>query len=562
MLTGAHMAGGRISPITIYVVDRVPVSSTSVTLNQPVFSASSTVTSTVVTCVAPTIVLVNSTSLVQAGKVTTETSTTQCVISPSSVVMSRSTPDLNKQTKNNTGRSRSDGLQSRSTPDLQRKDSGVENNEDNNESPEQQPVIAVSSADMQENINDNVDNQSAPDIRSRSTTDLSLRSTAKSQASTNVVSAKTAENQLSSTAELVPESTTNFKSVTSATILSETKDMSTPDFTRSETPTNENNITVIQGHCTPVLIQSSQPSSCNGTPNSGHKSNPGTPISKSALEIMASYAPYFMSPSTVMNPESRCHCTSERKYRPVIPKLFTQNTGKTVSPFLDKVEKKTNPRRQELQKKARSILPKGFVINSYTSPTKKAASSLIDKAKGMKSPRGRSKRLFSPQKSGTAFRRILPHPVGLSRSLEDVSARSSDADGHEFDDDVDSQKDTASEYDTQESEFMSDDMLESYDNDDDFEAVEDIENFNSNALDEKSADTESDDTQSEDGNETQEDGDSQEENMDVDDDEHLATLMEASTTLRLVCTLITTLWANSADHKLMIFFFFSPENRL
>ena len=520
-LTGAHMTEGRVSPITIYVVDRMPVTPSSVTVTQSVSSA-------VVTCVTPTIVLVNS-SKAMAGKGNAATTTTQSIVSPSAAIISRSTPDLS-ETKDNTEGSRPDVIQSRSTPDLQRENLGVDCNADGNAVPQQEPFNEMPCTSLQESKNDNFGDMSTSENRSRSDLDISSRNANDSQTSMDLTVVDKSENQSSDKTDSVVAMATTL-SVLPADAVSR----STPDFTRSATPTNENNISVIAGHCTPVLLQTGPPSR-DSTPNSGQKSNSGTPVSKSALEIMASYAPYFVSPSTLTNPESKCRCSSERKYRPVVPKLLAQSTGKSVSPFLDKIERtKTNPRRQKLQQKARSILPKGFVLNTYSSPTKKAASSLVDRAKGMKSPRGKSKRLFSPQKSsGAGLRRILPNPSNLSKSLDDISGRNSDADVQELDDDIDSQKDTASEYDTQESEFMSDDLFEAYDNDEDFETAEENENYNANALDEKSADTESDDTQSEDGNETQDDGDSQEENMDVDDDEHLATLMEASTTLRLV----------------------------
>ena len=519
-LSGTQISEGRISPITIYVVDKVPVSSSGSTLTQSVSMTTSPVTNTVVTCVAPTIFLVNS-ALSHPGNCSTiTTSSTQSVVTTPPIIISKSTPNLTSQGDLMAERSRPCELQSKSTPDLH-SEPLTQSNETGNVN--YGSCTENSGTKLEEkNSVDGETKKSSPDLESGVTSEaggvLDLGTTVASEKQDDRWSVTPSDSQAN-----VPAA---GSSEAQQVLIPDLQSRSTPDLSRSETPTNEN-ITLVQGPCTPLILYSGQPAAGDATPNSTHKSNTGTPVSKSAIEIMASFAPYFISPSTLLGSKTSCQCSSERKYRPVIPKLAMPASASKVSPFLDKKEKgKSSPRKRQLQQKARSILPKGFVLSTFTSPTKKAATSLVDRAKGMKSPRGRSKRLFSPQKMGSGFRNILPKAVGLSKSLDDMSRRNS-----ELDDDVDSQKDTASEYDTQESEFMSDDMLESYDNDDDFENAEDNENFNSNTLD-KTADTESEDTQSEDGNETQDDGDSQEENMDVDDDEHMATLMEASTTLR------------------------------
>ncbi|CAG2238597.1 GON4L [Mytilus edulis] len=117
---------------------------------------------------------------------------------------------------------------------------------------------------------------------------------------------------------------------------------------------------------------------------------------KRAAEIVASYAPYYLSPElikdtclsqdtqertpTKMSPLS----TSSSRYRPVAPKpiILSSFTSpvKKVSPFLEK-KKFTSPRRKQLQTKAMSIRPKGFIPNKpHISPSKKAAYSIINRA--------------------------------------------------------------------------------------------------------------------------------------------------------------------------------------
>ena len=531
-----NMTEGRISPITIYVVDKMPVTATSSALNHPVSMA----TSTVVTCVTPTIVVVNPAMAKPSTSAVSTTSSTQGSVMSSSVSLAGSTPNLGNLGEASAQRSRSNEVQSMLKPDLHK---GIEVENVMEESAmEVDPESLEIDNEQQGTRNKNYRSRSVDDLESAEV-DLD-----KSLAAGDKVMSKDAGKEFTGQQPAQLDTTGDFKAKMSenqpkVTLASELLRKS--DITRAETPTNEHSVTVIQSHCTPVLIHTGPPRSNEGTPNSGNKSNSATPGSKSAIEIMASFAPYFISPSNMTNQEPRCQCVSERKYRPVFPKLSTASNACTVSPFLDKEKSKSSPRKKQLQQKARSILPKGFVISTFTSPTKKAASSLVDRAKGMKSPRGKSKGLFSPQK-GTGLRKILPNLLVPSKAVVNITHKIiSDTSKNErnlnknekfeTEDDLESQKDTASEYDTQESELMSDDMLETFDNDEDFEVVEnENQNVNNNAGEEKSADTESEDTQSEDGNETQDDGDSQEENVDIDDEDHMANLMEASTTLRSV----------------------------
>ena len=524
-----NMTEGRISPITIYVVDDMPVTAASSALNHPVSMA----TSTVVTCVTPTIVVVNPAMAKPSTSAVSTTSSTQGSVMSSSVSLAGSTPNLGNLGDASAQRSRSNEVQSMLKPDLHK---GIEVENVMEESAmEVDPESSEIDNEQQGTRNKKYRSRSVDDLESAEV-DLD-----KSQADAEK---ETAPPQTALFDTIGDSQATMSENQPKVTLASELLRKS--DITRAETPTNEDSVTVIQSHCTPVLIHTGPPRSNEGTPNSGNKSNSATPGSKSAIEIMASFAPYFISPSNMTNQERRCQCVSERKYRPVFPKLSTASNACTVSPFLDKEKSKSSPRKKQLQQKARSILPKGFVISTFTSPTKKAASSLVDRAKGMKSPRGKSKGLFSPQK-GTGLRKILPNLLVPSKAVVNITHKiisDTSKNGRnlnknekfETEDDMESQKDTASEYDTQESELMSDDMLETFDNDEDFEVVEENENqnVNNNAGEEKSADTESEDTQSEDGNETQDDGDSQEENVDVDDEDHMANLMEASTTLRSV----------------------------
>ena len=500
----------------------MPVISASSSVTPSVSMVTGLATSTVVTCVTPTIVVVNPAMAKPSVSAVSTTFATQSSVMSNSISLSGSTPNLGNPGDTASDRPRSKEIQS--TLDLH-KESAAKDSIDE---------TAMELGPEGSEVNNEKQESYKEKPLSRSVSDLDTGSGKELQAAGEKESVSPSTAQLNPTGDSQSKISENQPKVTLTSEL-----LLRSDITRAETPTNElQNVTVIQGHCTPVLIQSGPPRLNERSPNSGNKSNNSTPSSKSAIEIMASFAPYFISPSNMTNPEPRCQCTTDRKYRPVFPKLSTTSSESTVSPFLDKEKSKASPRKRQLQQKARSILPKGFVISTFTSPSKKAASTLVDRAKGMKSPRGKPKGLFSPQK-GTGFRKILPNPVVPSKAVVNISQKIiSDGDKNEkreIEDDIESQKDTASEYDTQESEFMSDDMLESYDIDEDFEATEENEeneNVNNNAQDEKSADTESDDTQSEDGNETQDDGDSQEENMDVDDEDHMANLMEASTTLR------------------------------
>lgn len=72
-------------------------------------------------------------------------------------------------------------------------------------------------------------------------------------------------------------------------------------------------------------------------------------------------------------------------YKPLAPKplQISPPAFRQVSPFLEK--KRSRPRRQELQQKARLICPKGFIIKPHISPINRAAYGLRKRA--ARSPR-------------------------------------------------------------------------------------------------------------------------------------------------------------------------------
>ncbi|KAK3595161.1 hypothetical protein CHS0354_002761 [Potamilus streckersoni] len=251
-----------------------------------------------------------------------------------------------------------------------------------------------------------------------------------------------------------------------------------------------------------------------------NNSSQSAPAAQLAIEIMASYAQYFISPNDRILQETTPVKVRPR-YRPVVPKPVSSSPKKQVSPFL---EKKGSPRRRELQRQAKAILPKGFVYSPHISPVKKVATNLKIKA-AMHGLRGNPRLkniVISPQK-------ILPKPATIP--LSTVSGQKSDT--HEAYEDCGSKNDTASEYDTLES--ISDEAMDADDMDNNRNLNSNDNASTSNRKLQKRKPTvksvqevASDETQSE------EDGlvyDSQEDCMDDDDDDHLANLMAASTTI-------------------------------
>ena len=104
-----------------------------------------------------------------------------------------------------------------------------------------------------------------------------------------------------------------------------------------------------------------------------------------------------------------------QKYQPILPKLpvgFMTSPLKCPSPIQRRSVKKS-PRRQILQQKARAIMPKGYTVQTITSPVKIVAANITAKAKRGKLP-------ASPVK-GTHVRRILPKPSRESASPPKVT---------------------------------------------------------------------------------------------------------------------------------------------
>ncbi|XP_076102737.1 GON-4-like protein [Mytilus galloprovincialis] len=242
---------------------------------------------------------------------------------------------------------------------------------------------------------------------------------------------------------------------------------------------------------------------------------------KRAAEIVASYAPYYLSPElikdtclsqdtqertpTKLSPLS----TSSSRYRPVAPKpiILSSFTSpvKKVSPFLEK-KKFTSPRRKQLQTKAMSIRPKGFIPNKpHISPSKKAAYSIINRA--LKRPKT-----------------LLPKPFGMVTRPLHVHVREVE------DEEEDIPSVVTSESEGMDTDYMSGDCIDTMD-------VDETQLYNSPSVfsnrqkhnSGSNRSVESDDTQSE-----AEDAnlyDSQNEDDVIDDEDHLADLMTASSTI-------------------------------
>ncbi|XP_041373737.1 uncharacterized protein LOC121386785 [Gigantopelta aegis] len=109
--------------------------------------------------------------------------------------------------------------------------------------------------------------------------------------------------------------------------------------------------------------------------------------SRSPLEIIAALSPYYAqavmnSPKTKTYQQNILEKTPTKKTRlkTIKPKAASEEPSlPTISPFLEKIHK--SPKRAQLQKQARSILPKGFVVvDAKVSPTKIVARGLKRRA--------------------------------------------------------------------------------------------------------------------------------------------------------------------------------------
>ncbi|KAL4239657.1 Paired amphipathic helix repeat [Mactra antiquata] len=135
---------------------------------------------------------------------------------------------------------------------------------------------------------------------------------------------------------------------------------------------------------------------------------------KSCLEVVASLAPYFMSPVQsidCLTQQQRLETTPTKNRCPIIapkPSPITLQSPIKFHRSPRKYVRKSSPRKKQLQQQVQTILPKGFVISTYdTSPTKKAASVLVDRAKHIANLN------HSP-----GVRKILPGPANLQRPID------------------------------------------------------------------------------------------------------------------------------------------------
>ncbi|XP_060074147.1 GON-4-like protein [Ylistrum balloti] len=273
---------------------------------------------------------------------------------------------------------------------------------------------------------------------------------------------------------------------------------------------------------TPENVQSTQRSltKIRGkiTPENTHHSEKSP--AKSALEIMASYAPFIYSPlrSDTLSPEKFSELNQQSqertptkssafvpRYRPVAPNPFFSSPTKTVSPFLGKDK---SPRRKQLAKKAQAICPKGFVLKTYVSPSKKAANNIVHRVLKRNVPK------------------ILPR--NSPRNELQIKIRSPESSKKKSNQLSDEEIMSKGEYDMLESEYLSDDN-------DDAEKMAGKIRRNGTKNNQKARQKttsvtrpESDDTQSEneDGNDLYDSQNDDEE--DLDDEDHMAELMAAS----------------------------------
>lgn len=130
---------------------------------------------------------------------------------------------------------------------------------------------------------------------------------------------------------------------------------------------------------------------------------------KSALEMMAAYAPIFLSPQQnvgTLTPQQLAQETTPTKsgsrFVRLLPKPTPPSSEKFNPAMFRKSPKSASPRRKQFNQQAKAILPKGFVISTFeTSPAKKAASTLVDKAK----------------QQAKGYCNILPRPPGYQASI-------------------------------------------------------------------------------------------------------------------------------------------------
>lgn len=211
---------------------------------------------------------------------------------------------------------------------------------------------------------------------------------------------------------------------------------------------------------------------------------------KSSVDVVASLASYFLSPiqnSGTLSQQQRLETTpTKNRFQAIAPKPSPVNQHPSTLSFHRSPRKyikskvKFSPRKRQLQQQAQTILPKGFVVSTYdTSPAKKAASVLVDRAKQVanQSP-GLRKILPRPPNS---HKDVLKLTKQLTKKRSGTPVKSVSVNGVTSDDALTSDTYSQIEGDVREPVNSA-------------SVVED---------DDRCGDTESDYTQSEDGNETQ-----------------------------------------------------------
>ncbi|XP_013382000.1 GON-4-like protein [Lingula anatina] len=207
---------------------------------------------------------------------------------------------------------------------------------------------------------------------------------------------------------------------------------------------------------------------------------------KSAVQIMASVAGFMITPpKRVLNlNEDALHSPPQignfsklstqkavkmpqlvsPRCRTIAPKTPEKTPTKTVSPFLKKIQK--SPRRQLLQQQARAILPKGFIFTAPSvSPSKKAAHAITEKIRRG----GLSRNMPTILRRSSRLRQLLPKdPAKESFDLQVVPEGDIPDEDEDQDDDLaDADAEAASEYDTMESEYVSDENQQDKENQED-----------------------------------------------------------------------------------------------
>ncbi|KAJ8304229.1 hypothetical protein KUTeg_017812 [Tegillarca granosa] len=210
--------------------------------------------------------------------------------------------------------------------------------------------------------------------------------------------------------------------------------------------------------------------------------------------------------------------TPSPHFRPIAPKPNTPPPTLQLDIPKRSRGKRSSPRKISFQQQARAICPKGFVIKTYVSPSKTAASSIKNRVlrRGIK---------------------ILPTPLDMPKKKLHITVKPSKGKKlQEVEEEgVLSRNDTASEYDTMESEYMSDDNVDENTTDTAKTSKGSARKNQKNRKSRRKRNSdsckslESDDTQSETEEMSQDDSQNEEENL--DDEDHMATLMAASTTI-------------------------------